>query len=457
MLTIEVENLELAKKKLPTVDSKEIIDSYVKGKILGCSTLPPKLVDGKSHSFLQAMYYSYSDHRPFVLTSESIWLLILQAFSAHINNDSKKFLKKYPKFIKKRTLCVRKDEINWNNSEDCKKIINEFCKKIDLEIKDGFVANLSKGYSTTTEDEEIVFKISTMDTVKSFFEFIVVSVICGIPRVYVTGNKVDWEELINRLEKLRKFDFDWFVDNIVEILKRIAREFDEKIEDNFWINMFKIHTVEEYGSPEMVDGWITNFFPYRKNGERTNKEYFKTTNFRHVVKDINPQIVKLDFTHICQNPYEQTVSESPMLMIAGFVGIKQDDKTNSLKPQLGWAISENTEKLSDLVKENQYSTLKFHNIERFPNEVLEVGELHELILSFDSQISIPKEIKNLEIDLLRLDGRLTNNEKKKIRELFKDKRTTVLINGKNVNTTLLDKAKLIVKKISPFHHEYIDY
>ena len=65
MLTIEVEDLALAKEKLPTVGAKDLISSYVDGKVLSSSALPDKLVGGNSHSFLQAMYYCYADHRPF--------------------------------------------------------------------------------------------------------------------------------------------------------------------------------------------------------------------------------------------------------------------------------------------------------------------------------------------------------------------------------------------------------
>ncbi|MGB5943944.1 MAG: DUF4419 domain-containing protein, partial [Leeuwenhoekiella sp.] len=152
---------------------------------------------------------------------------------------------------------VRRDEMNWENVEECKGVVDEFCEKLDKEIGDGFVDNLSRKFSMTTEDEEMVFRISTMNTVKSFFEFIVVTVICGIPRVEITGNKNDWLEIISRLEYLRGFQFDWFTNKIIVLIERIAKEFDGGVNDDFWINMFKIHTVEEYGSPEMIDGWIT--------------------------------------------------------------------------------------------------------------------------------------------------------------------------------------------------------
>lgn len=457
MLSIDIENLELAKEELPTVDSKELMKSYLKGDLLGTSSIPSKIVDGKSHSFLQAMYYCYSDHRPFVLTPESIWLLIMQAFSVHINNNSKKFIKKYPRFKTKRKLHIRKDKINWDSSEECKNVVFEFCKKLDDEIGDGFVNNLSNKFSTTTEDEEIVFKITTMNTVKSFFEFIVVTIICGIPKVHITGEQEDWLEIISRLEYLRDFEFDWFVDEIIHLIKRISREYEEEVDDDFWINMFKIHTVEKYGRPEMIDGWITKFFPYANNGQRINKEYFETTAFRHVVKNLNPQIVSLDFKHMYQNLSGGTVLEKPMLMIAGFIGIIQDKNTLSLKPHLGWAISENSEKISELVSENKNNILVYHKLEKFPEELLKIKEIKELVLNFENQISVPKEINQLGIGFLRLNGKISRREKNNIREIFENEKTLVLINGEDVNTTFLDKAKEMVMRLSPFHKKYIDY
>lgn len=457
MLTIEIESLDLAEQELPTIGTKELLDSYVDGTLLSYADLPSRMVNGKSHSFLQAMYFCYCDHRPFTLTPESIWLLVLQAFSVHINSDSKEFIRNYPRFVRRRKLQIRGDNINWNSTEECSDVVNEFCEKLDEEIGDGFVETLSRKFSSTTLDEEIVFQISTMNTVKSFFEFVVVTVICGIPKIHVAGNKEDWLAIVNRLEHLQKFNFTWFVENVIDVIKRIAREYDEKIQDDFWLNMFKVHTTEDYGNPKMVDGWITKFFPYKKNGERTDEDYFKTTPFEYLVKDINPQIVKLDFDHRIENSFGESLAEIPMLMIAGFVGIEQDEKTLSLKPSLGWGIGRKEEKLSEEVKKKKYDPLVFHRLEHFPNNLLEIEEIEELVLNFDNEIFIPNEIDQIRIQLLRLNGAISRREKRKIKEIYRSQQTYVFVNGEDINMTMYDTVKLMLKRISPFHQKYIDY
>ena len=46
------------------------------------------LVTCDYHSFFNGMYQAYSQHRPFVLSPDMIWLLICQGFAQHVNNNS---------------------------------------------------------------------------------------------------------------------------------------------------------------------------------------------------------------------------------------------------------------------------------------------------------------------------------------------------------------------------------
>lgn len=458
MVIVEIEDLELAKVKLPTINSDQLVKSHLKGKLLSSSELPKEIVDGKSHSFLQAIYYAYCDHRPFVLTPESIWLLILQAFSVNMNNNSQKLFTKKPFDLeKKEELIVIKNNIDWENKEDCNEIISGFCENLDQKIENNFVQNLSSKFSTTTVDEETVFKITTLNTVKQFFEFIAVSFICGIPKIYLAGEKEDWISIKKRLEYLGKFDFKWFVNDITIIINRIIQEFDDKVDDNFWMNIFKIHTTEEYGNPEYVDGWITKFFPFSKTGKRLNKNYFKQNSFQSVVKEIHPQIVKLDFRHNLLDKQRKLVSEKQMIIVAGFMGIIQNEKTLALKPNLGWVIGENNDNFTELVEANKNNILVYHNLNKFPRELLKLKEIEELDLNFDSVIKVPEAIKKLEIHILRLNGKINHKEKKKIRKLFRHKNTMVFINNEDINTTLINRFKLKLLELSPFHQKFIDY
>lgn len=41
-----------------------------------------------SNAFYDAMFEAYAHHRPFVLSPDTIWLLIAQGFGQHINNNA---------------------------------------------------------------------------------------------------------------------------------------------------------------------------------------------------------------------------------------------------------------------------------------------------------------------------------------------------------------------------------
>lgn len=96
MKKIRIEEIPMATELLEETKIETLLSKNKRAKILGKSDFPQTLVDGTHHGFLQAIYFAYSDHRPFVISPESMWLLILQAFSAHINSNPKNFSRKHP-------------------------------------------------------------------------------------------------------------------------------------------------------------------------------------------------------------------------------------------------------------------------------------------------------------------------------------------------------------------------
>ena len=69
--------------------------------IIAQSQFRDSLVTYEYHSFFNGMYRAYSDHRPFVLSPDMIWLLISQGFAQHINNNPEKLRTYFVDFNKK--------------------------------------------------------------------------------------------------------------------------------------------------------------------------------------------------------------------------------------------------------------------------------------------------------------------------------------------------------------------
>jgi len=333
-------------------------------------------------------------------------------------------------------------------------VLHNFGSKVDKKLDSDFIQVLSKKFSASTIDQEIVFKATSLNSVKYFYEFIVVAIICGIPEIYLKGSKADWLDILKRLNLLKGHNFDWFVKDTLKIIERISHEFDGDTNDDFWINMFKTRKLEEYGNPETVDGWITKFFPYSKEGNRLAKDYFNTTPFHSVVQNLSPQVVDLDFIHLIKDGIEEV--ETPLTIKAGFIGIKQDKETMALEPNIGWSIYQREKNLRKLVEGNEHNILSFQRLTAFPKEILEIKEIEFLSLSFEDQIDIDPNIREVDIFFLELFGKTGLKGRRRLLKIFKNTNTEVHVNGRHLKT-ILGEIKLALKKISPFHKKYFDY
>jgi hypothetical protein len=170
-----------------------------------------------------------------------------------------------------------------------------------------------------------------MNAVKSHFDFIVIRIGCGIPTVTLEGTPQDYQRVLIKTEALRKYKLDWWIDEIEPLLKQFIQASQGKGDPNFWKDMFKYHSEGKCGSPTIIDGWIVKFFPYDKHGKRMGlKEIIGTGGLPN-------EIVKVDLEYQSGNAAGNFV-KTPLELWAGFVGLKQNDKTFNLRPAIGWMI-----------------------------------------------------------------------------------------------------------------------
>lgn len=181
------------------------------------------------------------------------------------------------------------------------------------------------------------------------------------------------------------------------------------------MNMIKVHTTKAYGTINTIDGWIIKLFPYNKKGLKTN---FKP------ISDIGglaSELVKVPF--VLENKEDSKTYN--MEFWAGFVGLKQYKADFSLKPEIGWAISSPVENGATMSKSD---ALSVYNITDIPNEVYTAKNLRVLELSFKNQIKIPDQLAEISILTLKLHGKITEEEEKRIFKLFP--KTQIIINDK---------------------------
>ncbi|KAI4284401.1 MAG: hypothetical protein L6R38_001454 [Xanthoria sp. 2 TBL-2021] len=99
---------------------------------------------------------------------------------------------------------------------------------VDPELRKWMMPNLS----TTTETDTVVASVLMMDALQVLFESSGMT-LCGIPSVTLMGVKSDWEDLLDKLEKLATFGLE-------PICQRFVDYFDarRKLLQGMWNTTF---------------------------------------------------------------------------------------------------------------------------------------------------------------------------------------------------------------------------
>jgi hypothetical protein len=321
----------LVEKELPDGSYEE---EWISIDIEQQSELPDSLISlEREHSVLYGFRVAYQQHRPITISPDIIWLLINQGFSRHIVNNAEKFRKDFVNFDGKKDLIIDVDSsdimIGKENSH-WEIVFPQFVNKISDYVGKEVTDILTADFSTTTPASKIAGQMTIMNAFKEYFRYEIDGYGCGLPQVTIEGTVEDWEKVLAKTQYISKYDLKWWTDELKPILKQIIQAKKGKFDKKFWINMIKYHSAQDYGDEDRIDGWFVKFYPYDKEGNRTN---LKTIND---INNLPSEIVRVPF--IFENRIDmKNVKRYQMEFWAGFFGLSQS-KDFTLKPKIGWAI-----------------------------------------------------------------------------------------------------------------------
>lgn len=329
-------------KPLPVVSYVKALEKSIGGSFEACeyNKRDELIVETEIHPFISALYHAYADHRPISISPDMIWLLICQGFTTHVHQNSKTLKDKFVTFDGKKKISIRTEPISLSFKKGSEltpwpKAFPVLSDSISKYVKNDFHQLFVQSFSTTTLVEKAAFEVAFSDVMSDYFEYEYATA-CGIPEITIEGTKEDWQKIYDNLSKFKGYE----INNWIVVLKPIMQQFinasENKIDKDFLENIFK--EKDESGGP-FITGWITKFFPYIVVGENkfdknpyleVEPEMFGglTTN------DFTKGISKIDFNW---NYFDE---EYKMQLYAGFVGITQDEKSLTLRPEIGWIVSE---------------------------------------------------------------------------------------------------------------------
>jgi hypothetical protein len=430
-----VEELSKPEGHLEMRSSNDVFEHLVKlsqksdkeypSNIVAKSQLPVEMVNCGYHSFFDGMYHAYMEHRPIVLSPDTIWLLISQGFAQHINANAEKLRHYFVDFNGKLTLIVKTRNVTLDNpNSPWETIFPQFTKQIAEHTGEEFINLLSADFTTTTIVEKVASEITIMESMKAFFEYQVWYLGCGIPEVTLLGTTEDWQKILDRTKQLGRYELTWWTDELEPVLREFVNASQGKINKIFWMNMFnREYYSQGSGSASIINGWIVKFFPYGNDGKRKNLRNIGSS------RDLPEEIVKVDLLY-----YDTTTGVStPLELWAGFFGLDQNMETFALTPKIGWMIKKADSENSDLAKklESNGSPHSLHiRVIEFPVELLHLDSIGTLTIDFINEIAIPDAFARVEINKLNLSGKIERKGIKRITKMFPSSRIT--INGKIV-------------------------
>ena len=341
--------IDLYPENVPKGELKKMaLSNILPSDKLGQSLDPNKELafPGADVPLLDGFYSAHCKHYPIRIKPDDIWLLIVQAFSNHVNANAEQLRKYFVNFEGKVDLTVFYDDIYIKENID-KNILENFSVQINEQMKQylgkEIIQTLTSDFTTTNYDSLIISKLSIMGVFQKYFNYSMDLMICGIPYLILEGTLEDYQKIKAKAEKLSKYEFDWYIKRIIPHIQKMIDAKKGKIDNDYFRNIIKkkevsgrvfFGCVPEEGTISFITGWILDFFAYEKkaNGEliRFNRQSLEVSDF----ESLSSQMLKVPFT------INENINNTKIVMnyIVGFIGCDQNEKKEVSFVQ-GWVVT----------------------------------------------------------------------------------------------------------------------
>ena len=365
--------------------------------------------------FFQTIVRAYAEHRPLVLSPDMVWLLISQGFARYVNAHSEELRDQIVSHTEKMDLVIETKEELIHENPDWEKLIADFAAQIDEYTKDDIAKIITADFTTTGVTERITSQITLMETVKTYFDYIIHYIGCGIPNITLTGTPEDWQKVLEKTQQLEKYGMSDWIKSLTPILTEFVNASQGEPDQAFWQGMVKKERPDELignkvcdvRKPTVLDGWMLKLFP-DENGQTLDQ-------VPHT-HEMPSERVYVDFRYQIINPNTgNVIVDTPMELVAGYIGTEVDSKTHALTPKMGWMVRQTesdekiVEKLMEMAESNSFEGIDLR-VNRVPEHLSQLKHIKKLRLTFTDKIVLPEWMDKIQIDELRVKGKLSSDE-----------------------------------------------
>jgi hypothetical protein len=302
----------------------------------------------ENHALLNAVKIAFYDHTPLRLSPDAIWITLARGFALHVNENAESLRHRFVRHTGKAKIEVTRLDFVPGGDNPWPEVFEDFSEKA-VESTGGLASLVQADFSTTGPVERTVSHLMAMETFKSFFEFVAYFG-CGIPQITLTGTCEDWRKVRVRAQQFADFGLEDWIGTLDPILAQFEQAKDGQPEIEFWRSMFRYNS----GSgPAVMTGWVNVLFPYFKDADDKlyKNPYLSDWRERLAIDDRqhwrdrwrDPQGIGIGAIHSCVTSVPLTVcwgaQKTSMRLVAGLMGVTQDDQTLAVEAECGWAVS----------------------------------------------------------------------------------------------------------------------
>jgi len=306
----------------------------------------------RCHPLIDAVATAFSEHRPLILSPDSIWMAIEQGFAHHVTENAETLRSRFVRHHGKTNLSTAIHDLNGASFETA---VSDIASQIRNASNPVLLDALICDFSTTTPVIRTASEIVLLDCYSSYFTYSIMCV-CGIPKITVTGAPGDWQCMRDRIEVLETFDLGWWVARLRPILDEFIRTAEGRPSLQFWRAIYK--PKQAYGA-QTVTGWIADLFPYLNDRpERKRNHIFQYEREDWALPVDKGVTTRIDFGEpgaargVSQRSFPSGLASVPVKLtlpdnsahdidlVAGFFGVEQDPHDLALSPVISWAVAE---------------------------------------------------------------------------------------------------------------------
>ncbi|MBO4892891.1 MAG: DUF4419 domain-containing protein, partial [Prevotella sp.] len=373
--------------------------------------------------FFQTIVRAYAEHRPLVFSPDMVWLLISQGFARYVNAHSDELRDQIVSHTEKMDLVVETKKDLLSEDADWEKLIAGFAAQINEYTKGDIAKTITADFTTTGVTERIASQVTLMETVKTYFDYVIHYLGCGIPSITLKGTPQDWQKVLEKTEQLEKYGMGDWIKSLKPILTEFIKASEGKPNQAFWQNMVKKENPDklvgnkicDLRKPTVLDGWMLKLFP-DENGQTLDQvPHTHEMPSERVYVDFRYQVIDIVNGNV--------LVDTPMELIAGYIGTEVDTLTHALTPKMGWMVRqvESNEKIVESLKkkaeEDSFEGLDLR-VNRVPEHLAQLKHIKRLTLNFTNKVTLPEWFYGLQIDNLTIGGEMSEEQEAAIWKHF---------------------------------------